>query len=132
MVQGVVGESSKANQTYHPAEIEKAFHEFISKYGKRYTTSEQYHVAKDAFAENLRTIESLRPSGEVGLNDYAELALPMYHVSSSAKRGSALPSRNSDVSLTQHEAPENQRRLRIIHWYSLDIGNSTFEIKSFD
>ncbi|KAF4755669.1 hypothetical protein FOZ63_012782, partial [Perkinsus olseni] len=74
---GVVGESHTTSQTQHPEEIEQAFQEFISKYGKRYSTSEEYDWAKDAFAENLREIASLRASGdlthEVGLNEFADV-----------------------------------------------------------
>ncbi|KAF4729873.1 hypothetical protein FOZ63_023797, partial [Perkinsus olseni] len=85
MAQGVVVESNTTSQTYRPGEIEEAFQEFISKYGKRYATTEEYRVAKDAFAENLRTIASLRASAdlthEVGLNEYADVPRELLHKS---------------------------------------------------
>ncbi|KAF4665802.1 hypothetical protein FOZ61_010483 [Perkinsus olseni] len=85
MAQGVVVESKTTSQTYRPGEIEQAFQEFINKYGKRYSTTEEYRVAKDAFAENLRTIASLRASGdlthEVGLNEYADVPRELLHES---------------------------------------------------
>ncbi|KAF4735427.1 hypothetical protein FOZ62_028256, partial [Perkinsus olseni] len=83
MAQGVVVEPNTTNQTQQPGEIEQAFQEFIREYGKRYTTSKQYHMAKDAFAENLRTIASLRASGdvthEVGLNEYADVPRDVFN-----------------------------------------------------
>ncbi|KAF4745549.1 hypothetical protein FOZ63_014043, partial [Perkinsus olseni] len=83
MSQGVVGASNTTSHTQHPEEIDQAFQEFISKYGTRYSTSEEYDWAKDAFAENLREIASLRASGdlthEVGLNEFADVPPWYYH-----------------------------------------------------
>ncbi|EER04088.1 conserved hypothetical protein [Perkinsus marinus ATCC 50983] len=41
-------------------EVEKAFQEFMRTYDKRYDTDEQYQVAKDAFENTMREIETLR------------------------------------------------------------------------
>ncbi|EER02918.1 thiolproteinase SmTP1, putative [Perkinsus marinus ATCC 50983] len=64
-------------------EVEKAFQEFMRTYDKRYDTDEQYQVAKDAFENTMREIETLRANSnvthEVGLNEYADLPKEVFN-----------------------------------------------------
>ncbi|EER05615.1 cathepsin L, putative [Perkinsus marinus ATCC 50983] len=74
MAQAIAGGSDRNGQLKN---IDQAFHDFMTRYNKKYKTDEQYQVAKAAFAGNMREIEELRANDdithEVGLNEYADL-----------------------------------------------------------
>ncbi|EER05594.1 conserved hypothetical protein [Perkinsus marinus ATCC 50983] len=57
MAQAIAGGSDRNGQLKN---IDQAFHDFMTRYNKKYETDEQYQVAKAAFAENMREIEELR------------------------------------------------------------------------
>ncbi|EER10547.1 Ervatamin-C, putative [Perkinsus marinus ATCC 50983] len=57
MAQAIAGGSDRYGQLEN---IDQAFHDFMTRYNKKYETDEQYQVAKAAFARNVREIEELR------------------------------------------------------------------------
>ncbi|EER14373.1 cathepsin L, putative [Perkinsus marinus ATCC 50983] len=74
MAQAIAGGSDRYGQLKN---IDQAFHDFMTRYNKKYETDEQYQIAKAAFAGNMREIEELRANDdithEVGLNEHADL-----------------------------------------------------------